>query len=101
MEETENMVKEENKDNVIYIGKKNVHSYVLATVTQFGSPEIKNVRIKARGKLISRAVDVAEIVRNRFLPEIKLEEIKIGTEELPSNEGGTSKVSFIEILLAK
>lgn len=86
--------------NVIYIGKKSVMGYVLAVVTQFnqGAPE---VYIKARGKTISRAVDVAEIVRNRFLPEVKVANILTKTEELDSEDGSKSKVSAIEIKLSK
>ena len=86
--------------NVIYIGKKSVMGYVLAVVTQFnqGTPE---VFIKARGKTISRAVDVAEIVRNRFLPDVKIVNILTKTEELDSEDGSKSKVSAIEIKLSK
>jgi archaea-specific DNA-binding protein len=86
-------------ENTIYIGKKGIMSYVLAVVTQFneGAPEVS---IKARGKVISRAVDVAEIVRNRFMPEVKLKSIKISTEELTSEDGSRSKVSAIDILLS-
>lgn len=93
--------KEEHKnDNIVYIGKKGVMGYVLAVVTNFnkGSNE---VIIKARGHLISRAVDVEEIVKHRFLPEIKIKDIKIITEELQSREGYMSKVSAIEITLSK
>ncbi|HIH18975.1 TPA: DNA-binding protein Alba [Candidatus Micrarchaeota archaeon] len=91
----------ERKDaNVIYIGKKSVMGYVLAVVTQFngGTPD---VYIKARGKAISRAVDVAEIVRNRFLPGVKVDNILIKTEELDSEDGSKTKVSVIEIRLLR
>lgn len=91
----------ERKDaNVVYIGKKSVMGYVLAVVTQFngGTPD---VFIKARGKAISRAVDVAEIVRNRFLPDVKLDNILIKTEEMDSEDGSKTKVSVIEIRLVK
>jgi len=52
------------EDNVIYVGNKPVMSYVLAVVTQFndGSDEVV---VKARGRAISRAVDTAEVVRNK------------------------------------
>lgn len=91
---------EEVKENVIYIGKKGAMSYVLAVMTQFngGAPE---VCLKARGKSISRAVDVAEIVKNRFMPAVKTNEIKINTEELTSEDGSKTKVSAIEIILKK
>ena len=91
----------ERKDaNVVYIGKKSVMAYVLAVVTQFngGTPD---VYIKARGKSISRAVDVAEIVRNRFMPNVKLDDIVIKTEEMDSEDGTKSKVSVMEIRLVK
>jgi len=102
MEETaQAMQKPERKDpNTIYIGKKSVMGYVLAVVTQFNNG-MNEVFIKARGKTISRAVDVAEIVRNRFLSGLKVEHIKISTEELDSEDGTKSKVSAIEIKLSK
>lgn len=87
-------------DNSIYIGKKDAMGYVLAVVTQFnrGAAEVS---IKARGKAISRAVDVAEIVRNKFIPNAKVKNIAIKTEELQSEYGGMVKVSSIEITLSK
>ncbi|MFA5412591.1 MAG: DNA-binding protein Alba [Candidatus Micrarchaeia archaeon] len=91
---------EERPENVIYVGKKGVMSYVLAVVTQFNNGT-QTVVIKARGKLISRAVDVAEIVRNRFVPEAKVGNILIKTEELMSEDGTKSKVSAMEITLTK
>ena len=87
-------------DNIVYIGKKGAMGYVLAVVTQFnnGAPE---VTVKARGKLISRAVDVVEIVKNRFMPNSKVTDISISTEELTSEDGSKNKVSAIEITLQK
>lgn len=87
-------------DNVVFVGKKGAMGYVLAVVTQFNNGA-KEVAVKARGKLISRAVDVAEIVRNRFMPDAKIKDIGISTEELTSEDGSKSKVSAIEITLAK
>jgi DNA-binding protein len=88
------------KDNIVYIGKKSAMGYVLAVVTQFNNGA-ESVSVKARGKLISRAVDVAEIVRHRFMPNAALKDINIMTEELTSEDGSMSKVSAIEITLAK
>ncbi len=90
----------ERDENTVYVGKKGVMGYVLAVVTQFNNGATE-VTIKARGKLISRAVDVAEIVRNRFLPGVKVANIVIMTEELQSEDGSKSKVSAMEILLKK
>jgi len=86
--------------NTVYIGKKATMGYVLAVVTQFnnGAPE---VLVKARGKLISRAVDVVEIVHHRFMPNMKIQNIAISTEELTSEDGSKNKVSAIEIKIQK
>ncbi|RLF49666.1 MAG: DNA-binding protein Alba [Thermoplasmata archaeon] len=89
------------EENTVYIGKKPTMNYVLAVVTQFNSGS-NEVVIKARGRSISRAVDVAEIVRNRFVPDAKIKEIRIGTEELTNEEDGrTSNVSSIEIYMTR
>ena len=87
-------------ENVVYIGNKPVMNYVLAVVTQMntGVPE---VMLKARGRAISRAVDVAEIVRNRFMTDLEIGSIDISTEEMTSREGSNSNVSAIEIQLCK
>ena len=92
--------KEESEENVIYVGNKPPMSYVLAVVTQFNSGST-DVVIKARGRAISRAVDAAEITRNRFVTDAKVKEIRIGTEAITNEEGRTSNVSSIEIALTK
>ncbi|MGC8586210.1 MAG: DNA-binding protein Alba [Candidatus Micrarchaeia archaeon] len=91
---------EQKNENVIYIGKKPTMNYVLAVVTQFNSGQ-KEVTIKARGNAISRAVDVKEIVQNRFLPDVKEKSIKTSSEELTNEDGTKSKVSAIQITLTK
>jgi archaea-specific DNA-binding protein len=88
------------EENVVYIGNKPVMNYVLAVVTQMNSG-VPEVMLKARGRAISRAVDVAEIVRNRFLPDLEVGSIDICTEEMTSREGSNSNVSAIEIQLCK
>lgn len=87
-------------DNTVYVGKKGTMGYVLAVVTQFNNGA-SEVTVKARGKLISRAVDVVEIVRHRFMPDAKVQDIAISTEELTSEDGSKSKVSSIEIKIQK
>lgn len=88
------------EDNTVFVGKKPAMSYVLACVTQFGEGNDK-IQIKARGKAISRAVDVAEITRNRFVEDAKIEEIETDTEEIDTEEGEKINVSSINITLAK
>ena len=86
-------------ENVIYVGSKPPMSYVLAVVTQFNTTGSDEVVIKARGRAISRAVDAAEITRNRFVTDAEIKDIKIGTESITNEEGRTSNVSSIEIIL--
>lgn len=93
------------KNNSVLIGRKPVMNYVLACITLFHSGA-KEVSIKARGRAISRAVDVAEIVRRRFLRDVKVKKIEIGTEQLEfkdsEGESGVQRnVSTIEITLTQ
>ncbi|MDG6228762.1 MAG: DNA-binding protein Alba [Candidatus Thermoplasmatota archaeon] len=94
------MPKEETDENVIFIGNKPPMSYVLAVVTEFKRDNTSEVVIKARGRAISRAVDTAEIVRNRFVTDANVKEIIIGTESVTNDEGRTHNVSSIEIRLS-
>jgi len=89
-------------DNSIFIGPKPFMNYVTGVVIQFTTKNAKEVLIKARGKFISRAVDVAEIAVKRFLKDqIKVKEIKINSEEFQNKEGKDVHVSTIEIILEK
>lgn len=85
--------------NVVYIGKKPVMSYVLAVITNFNTPDAKEVVLKARGMSITTAVDVAEITRRRFMDKLKVDKIEIGTEEMKQEDGRTRGVSTIQITL--
>jgi len=101
-------LKEENKGgvymskdpNTIYVGTKPAMSYVLAVITHFNESSAKDVTLKARGRAITTAIDVVEIVRRKFLKELKTAKIEIGTEEL-QREDGTRNVSTIEINLKR
>ncbi|MEM7819407.1 MAG: DNA-binding protein Alba [Candidatus Aenigmatarchaeota archaeon] len=97
---SEKTEKEKSSDNIVFIGKKPSMSYVLAVVTQFGEGQ-QEISLKARGRSISKAVDVAEIVRNRFIQDVKVKDIKIGTEEIEAENKEKINVSTIEIILKK
>ncbi len=86
-------------DNVVFVGKKPTMSYVLAVITQFSEGK-KEVHIKARGRSISRAVDVVEVVRNRFVNGVK-HTIDIGTEKVQAENNQELNVSTIDIKLLK
>ncbi len=86
-------------DNVVFVGKKPSMSYVLAVVTQLGSGQTE-VLVKARGQSISKAVDVVQIVKNKFVQDIKVEQINIGTDSIKI-ENKDINVSTIHIQLKK
>ncbi len=88
------------EDNVIYVGKKPAMAYVLAAITQFNEGKTE-VRIKARGKSISKAVDVAEIVKNKFMSDVKTDSVTIGTDSVKGQNNEDINVSTIEIVLKK
>ena len=90
------------QDNSIFIGNKPFMNYVTGVVMQFTTKGASEVIIKARGKFISRAVDVAEVSGKRFLDNtIDVKDIKIDSEEFQNKEGKQVRVSNIEITLAK
>jgi len=93
------MAEKKSAENVIFVGVKPVMNYVMAVITQFNEG-FNEVVLKARGKAISRAVDAAEIVRNRFMSGLNIGSINISTEKMQGERGETN-VSTIEITLKK
>lgn len=83
-------------DNTVYVGSKPAMSYVLAVVTQFNEGQ-DTVHVKARGKAISRAVDVAEMVKRKFVEGAEVEDIIIDTDQIDTDEGEELNVSSIQI----
>jgi len=88
---------------IVFIGNKTPMDYVLAIITGLSASDAKEITLKARGQAITTAVDAAEITRRRFLRDLKVSKIAIGTEEMPPREGESKArmVSTIEITLAK
>ncbi len=89
------------QENFIFIGGKPFMNYVTGVVMQFNGA--KEVTIKARGKFISKGVDVAEVARRKFLSEqnISVKDVSIGSEEFENKEGKLVNVSILEIVLQK
>ena len=89
--------------NVIYVGRKPPMNYVLGIITSFSGSNTKEVTLKARGQSINTAVDAAEITRHRFMKELSIGKITIGTEEMPPREGESRArmISTIEITLTR
>ena len=87
-------------DNVVFVGRKPSMAYVLGVITQFSQGK-QEVHIRARGRAISRAVDVAEIVRRKFVSDAQIKNIDIGTEERALEDKTKINVSTINITLGK
>lgn len=89
-------------DNAVFIGNKPFMNYVTSVVMQFTTKGASEIVVKARGKFISRAVDVSEVALKRFLKDqLVLKDIKIDSEEFKNTEGQNIRVSIIEITLKK
>ena len=88
---------------VMYVGRKPPMNYVLGIITSFAESNVKEVTLKARGQAISTAVDAAEITKHRFMKNLNVSDIKIGTEEIPPREGEnrSRNISTIEITLTQ
>jgi DNA-binding protein len=91
------------KSAIVFVGSKTPMDYVLAVITRLSVSNAKEVVLKARGQAITTAVDAAEITRRRFLKDLKVSKIAIGTEEMPAREGENRArmVSTLEITLTK
>jgi len=107
-EETEIKEKEnkdigKGKDNIIFVGIKPFMNYVTGVVMQFQNKGQNEVIVSARGKFISKAVDVVEVARRTFLKDenIQIKNIKISSEQFENKEGRRIYVSAIEITLVK
>ena len=93
----------EKEDNSVYIGIKPFMNYITTIVMHFTAKNADEVVVKARGKFISRAIDVVEAVRKKFLKDknLKIKNVRIDSEEVENKEGKKVNVSLIEITLSK
>jgi len=90
------------EENSIFIGSKPFMNYVTGVIMQFNNGA-KEVTVKSRGKFISKAVDVAEVSRRKFLSEqnVSIKNVSIASEEFENKEGKPVNVSVMEIILTK
>ena len=89
-----------NDTEYVIIGVKPLMNYVVACMTMFneGTPELK---IRARGRHIAKAVEVAEMLRRVFIKDVIVGRIELGTEHHINPAGKESSVSTIVIPLRK
>ncbi len=86
--------------NVIFVGIKPIMTYVTATLTQLSSEP--TVTIKARGKRITQAVDVSQMIVKRMdTVGYIVSDVRIASDSLTSQDGKQRNVSTIEIDVTK
>ncbi len=89
-------------DQIVFVGNKPFMNYVTGVVMQFTTQGAAESTIKARGKFISKAVDIAEVATKRFLEEkVFIHNIATSSEGFRNSEGKDVRVSTIEICLKK
>lgn len=86
--------------NLVRVGKKPIMNYVVACVTLFNSGA-EEVMVRARGQAITKAVETVLMLRNSFIKDLEIEEIRIGSEEVTRQDGTRGSISTIEIMLEK
>jgi DNA-binding protein len=91
----------EGNTGTIFIGSEDPFMYFPDMMSYLEREEITEVKLKARGKSISNAVNIAEQFKNRFKElQTEVKDVKIGTENVPKKDNkGTFRMSFIEITI--
>jgi len=87
----------EGQENAVFVGRRPTMNYVMAVMMVLNKGE--DCTVKARGKAISHAVDICEILKNRFLKGVEYKEISITTEQLTGEDNRQNNVSSMEIVL--
>ena len=79
---------------------KPIMSYVAATLTQLSTRPI--VTIKARGRRITQAVDVSQMIVKRMdSVGYEISDVRISSDSLTSQDGKKRNVSTIELDITK
>jgi len=81
------------------MGVKPIMNYVVACLTLFNDGS-ETVLVRARGKHISKAVDMVQLLRRVFLKDAVVKDIKVGTDTLTRDDGKEAQISIIEITLS-
>ena len=87
------------EENSVIVGQKSTMNYVVACVTLFNTG-INVIKVKARGRSISTAIETVEMLRKAFIKELKIKNIEIGSQNF-EKMGKLRTISTIEITLMK
>jgi DNA-binding protein len=91
---------EQQQGDVVLIGKKPTMNYVIACLTLFNSGK-QTVTVRARGFVISHAIDTVELLRRAFIKNLEVQKITIGSQEFQKASGLSSSVSTIDIVISR
>jgi len=97
-EEKTKRKREPGQENAVFIGRRPTMNYVMAVMMVLNKGV--DCTVKARGRAISHAVDICEILKNRFLKGAEYKEIRISTEQLEGEGGRENNVSSMEIVIS-
>jgi len=94
-------VKKQIAENVILIGEKPFMAYMKSVNTLFRGKNLKEIEIRARGRNIKKAIDIAESSKRKFCHDLNLhtKQVDIGTEEFTAEDKKQVSVSIITIIL--
>ena len=84
----------------VLIGKKPIMNYVVACLTLFNAGK-QTITVRARGLVISHAVDTVELLRRAFIKDLAIEKIMIGSQQFEKPDGSNGTVSTIDIVISK
>ena len=91
---------EQRDRSVILIGIKPIMTYVTATLTQLAN--LPKITIKSRGKRITQAVDVSQMIVKRMnTVGFKISDIRINSDSFTGEDGRDRKISTMEIDITK
>src|SRR5213593_2086551 len=88
----------EEEPNVVRIGKKPIMNYVVACMTLLNTG-VSDVMVRGRGQSITKAVEVVDMLRRALMKNIRIHSVDIGTEEVKREDGSTTSLSMIEIIV--
>ena len=90
------------KDNEVIIGQKPFMNYVRSVELMFRNKGMREITIRGRGMSVSKAVDLAESVKNKFCQDLKLNISNIRTStEMYQKEDRDFSISVIELTIKR
>ena len=91
---------EQQQGDVVLIGKKPTMNYIIACLTLFNSGK-QTVTVRARGLMISHAVDTVELLKRAFIKDLEVQKIIIGSQDFQNTNGFSNLIPTIDIRISK